>query len=124
MNDTAAPAALEKRKIEARVSLQLFDTTSAIVQPGVSFRVEERAVSEVDSGIRSDGRATNTIIDTIKNKIASTAANKITEKLITPKVLAYEDGVVLFTRGKGSEVAVGQYWEIFSQGKEMIMVMR
>jgi curli biogenesis system outer membrane secretion channel CsgG len=66
------------------------------------------------------GDLTEAVINVIADRMANRIAQKVTDVIFPAKVLVVRDGVVTLNRGEGTEIAVGEIWEAFAQGEELI----
>ena len=110
----------ERRTIQLQATLQIWDSTTAKLLQSASITLDDSDTSEVIAGARADGRKTNALIGRMTKNFAAKAANLIMDALVPAKVIGYTMGNITFTRGEGTGVEVGQVWEIFYPGEEMI----
>ena len=110
----------ERREIQLQATLQIFDTTTAVMLESASITLAEADINEILPGARETGRATNALIGKITKTFATQSANLIMNRLVPAKVLAYTMGNITFNRGDGTGVEKGQYWQVFHPGEEMI----
>jgi len=110
----------ERREIQLQATLQIFDTTTAVMLESGSITLSEADINEVLPGARETGRATNALIGKVTKLFATQSANLIMNRLAPAKVLAYTMGNITFNRGEGTGIEIGQYWEVFHPGEEMI----
>jgi curli biogenesis system outer membrane secretion channel CsgG len=66
------------------------------------------------------GDLTEAVINVIADRMANRIAQRVTDVIFPAKVLVVRDGVVTLNRGEGTEIAVGEIWEAFAQGEELI----
>jgi len=66
------------------------------------------------------GDLTEAVVNVIADRMANRIAQKVTDVIFPAKVLVVRDGVVTLNRGEGTEIAVGEIWEAFAQGEELI----
>lgn len=66
------------------------------------------------------GDLTEAVVNVIADKMANRIAQKITDTVFPAKVLVVRDGVVTLNRGEGTDIAVGEIWEVFAQGEALI----
>ena len=110
----------ERREIQLQATLQIFDTTTAVMLESASITLAEADINEILPGARETGRATNALIGKITKLFANQAANLIMNRLVPAKVIGYTMGNITLNRGEGTGVERGQYWQVFHPGEEMI----
>ena len=66
------------------------------------------------------GDLTEAVVNVIADKMANRVAQKITDTVFPAKALVVRDGVVTLNRGEGTDIAVGEIWEVFAQGEALI----
>ncbi|MEE2906420.1 MAG: CsgG/HfaB family protein, partial [Planctomycetota bacterium] len=111
---------VERRSIQLQATLQIFDTTTAVMLESASITLEEADTNEVMAGSRESGTATNALIGAMTKTFSAEAANVIMNRLAPAKIIAYTMGNITFNRAQGTGVEVGQYWQVFHPGEEMI----
>ena len=110
----------EVRSISLQATLQIFDTTTAVMLSSTIITLSERDVDEKMAGANRSGRGTNALIGKVTKKFATMAANAIMDNLVPAKVIGYTMGNITFTRGEGTGVEIDQIWQVFHAGEEMI----
>lgn len=56
----------------------------------------------------------------IAREMAGKIANRVTDVIFPPKVLSKRDKQITINRGDGTDIAVGQIWNAFAIGEELI----
>jgi len=56
----------------------------------------------------------------IAREMASKIANRVTDVIFPPKVLSKRDKQITINRGDGTDITVGQIWNAFAIGEELI----
>ena len=57
---------------------------------------------------------------TIAREMSGKIANRVTDVIFPPKVLSKRDKQITINRGDGTDIAVGQIWNVFAVGEELI----
>ncbi len=110
----------ERRTIQIQATLQIYDTTTAVMLSSTSITFEDSEVDEKMSGTSQSGRGTNSLIGRITKQFAIEAANAIMDNLAPAKVLQITMGNITLNRGAGTGIEVGQFWQVFHAGEELI----
>ena len=110
----------ERRTIQLQAVLQIFDTTTAVMLESASITLSESDTNSIMGGARETGNATNALIGGMTKTFAAKAANVIMNRLAPAKIIGYTMGNITFNRAEGTGVEVGQYWQVFHPGEEMI----
>ncbi|MBU6411955.1 MAG: PEGA domain-containing protein [Planctomycetes bacterium] len=110
----------ERRVIQLQAVIQVVESTKATVLRSTSVKIDNSATSETMAGASVEGRATNALTGAVARELATRAANEITDVIYPAKVVGYTMGVITFNRTKASGVDIGQYWELFAPGPNMV----
>ena len=109
----------ERRTIQIQATLQIFDTTTAVMLESASVTIEESTTNEIMAGATENGRVTNALIGQVTKDIATKTSRIILDALVPAKVIGYTMGNITFNRGIGTGVEKGQIWQVFYPGEEM-----
>ena len=66
------------------------------------------------------GDLTEAVVNVIADKMAGKVAQRITDTIFPAKALVVRDRVVTLNRGEGTDIAVGEIWEVFAQGEALV----
>lgn len=113
-------SAAERRTIQIQATLKIFDSTTGTLKEPATITFERTALNDVLPGVAEQGRATNSLIGVVTKEFAIEAANEILNRLAPAKIIALTMGVATVNRGEGTGIEVGQFWELFFPGEEMI----
>ncbi|MSR18737.1 MAG: PEGA domain-containing protein [Phycisphaerales bacterium] len=113
-------SAAERRTITLGGVLKVFESTSGDLLHSTAMKVSLSATDEVLAGAVQEGRATNSLIGDVTSQFVASATSRLVEALYPARVLAYTLGQITFNRGSASGAAVGQIWEVFAEGSELV----
>jgi curli biogenesis system outer membrane secretion channel CsgG len=111
-----------RRQIRLSAVCRVFDATRGTLLESVrvtlsDFDFKNNPQYVVD---QKGGDLTEAVVNVIADKMANRVAQKITDTVFPAKVLVVRDGVVTLNRGEGTDIAVGEIWEVFAQGESLI----
>ncbi len=111
-----------RRQIRLSAVCRVFDATRGTLLESVrvtladlDFRNNPQYVVD-----QKGGDLTEAVVNVIADKMANRVAQKITDTVFPAKALVVRDGVVTLNRGEGTDIAVGEIWEVFAQGEALI----
>ena len=110
-----------RRQIRLSAVCRIFDTTKGTLLESTRLTLNDldfKNNPEVSS--QKGGDLTEAVVNVIADKMASKVAQRITDVIFPAKVLVVRDGVATLNRGEGTEIAVGEIWEAFAPGEELI----
>ncbi len=110
----------ERRTIQIQATLKIFDSSTGTLAEPISITIERTVLNELLPGVAERGRATNALIGEVARQFATEAANELLDRLAPAKVIALTLGVATLNRGEGTGIEVGQYWQLFFGGQQMI----
>jgi curli biogenesis system outer membrane secretion channel CsgG len=111
-----------RRQIRLSAVCRVFDATRGTLLESVrvtlgDFDFKNNPQYVVD---QKGGDLTEAVVNVIADKMANRVAQKITDTVFPAKALVVRDGVVTLNRGEGTDIAVGEIWEVFAQGEALI----
>lgn len=112
-------AVVEKRKIRLGTTIVITDTKTGSVLTTASFQLDNKDMEDMINSTRNS-RESDRLIRQIAEKMANTMANRVVDVLNPALVLSYRSPFVTINRGDGTGIAVGQKWEVFAKGEELI----
>jgi len=111
-----------RRQIRLSAVCRIFDTTRGTL-------LESTRVTLADFDLKNNpqyvvdqrgGDLTEAVINLIADRMADRVAQRVTDIVFPAKVLVVRDGVVTLNRGEGTDIAVGDIWEVFALGEALI----
>ena len=106
-----------RRDLRFKVTVEIFDSSTGAIKESESFSSKNsvQAVSGINSDSDTDGSVTELAED-----VAAKVAVFVADTIYPPRVIGKTGKRVTINRGQGSGIAVGQVWEIYTPGVEMI----
>ena len=111
-----------RRQIRLSAVCRIYDTTRGTLKESKritlsDFDFKNNPTYVVD---QKGGDLTEAVINVIADRMATACAQNIADILFPAKVLVVRDGVATINRGEGGGIAVGEVWEAFATGEELI----
>ena len=111
-----------RRQIRLGAVCRIFDATrgsllesARVVVSDLDFKNNPQYVID-----QQGGDLTEAIVNVIADRMANQCAQRITDVIFPAKVLVVRDGVVTLNRGEGTAIAMGEVWEAFATGEELV----
>ena len=111
-----------RRQIRLSAVCRIFDATrgsllesARVVVSDLDFKNNPQYVID-----QKGGDLTEAVVNVIADRMANQCAQRITDVIFPAKVLVVRDGVVTLNRGEGTAIAMGEVWEAFATGEELV----
>jgi hypothetical protein len=112
-------AVVEKRKITLGTTVVITDNKTGSVLTTASFQLDNKDMGEMMNSSRN-AMESDRLIRQIAETMANTMAIRVLDVLNPAIVLSYRPPQVMINRGDGTGIAIGQKWDVFSKGEELI----
>ncbi len=109
-----------KRVIRFSAIGKIYDSKSGKLIETANFQISNRDIDEPLQQSTRSGELSDALLLDITRKMADKIANRVVDVIFPARVVAKQDKQVTLNRGDGTGIAVGQTWEIFALGEEMI----
>jgi curli biogenesis system outer membrane secretion channel CsgG len=111
-----------RRQIRLSAVCRIFDTTKATLLESARLTISDFDFKNNPQYVveQKGGDLTEAVVNVIADKMASKVAQKITDTIFPAKVLVVRDGVVTLNRGEGTDIAVGEIWEVSAPGELLV----
>ncbi|NUO08028.1 MAG: hypothetical protein HUU08_05000 [Candidatus Brocadia sp.] len=110
----------EKRVIRFSCVGKIYDSTTGKLLESANFQISNKDIMEIRSYSTRHGMLSDELLVAIAREMAGKIANRVTDVIFPPKVLSKRDKQITINRGDGTDIAVGQVWEVFAVGEELI----
>lgn len=111
---------VERRILRFGVVAKLIDTQTGAIFETVRLDISNNDVSETDAGVVKSGNLNDALISQMSNMLADKIALKICDIAFPAKVAARTGKFVTINRGEGAGVALGEIYDVFAVGKNII----
>jgi curli biogenesis system outer membrane secretion channel CsgG len=112
-----------KRVFRFSIVGKIYDSTTGKLLESANFQTGNDAFKQIqqerDYSVK-DGELSDEMMVAVSRTMAEKIANRVTDVIYPAKVLAKRDTVVTINRGEGAGVAVGDVFNVFALGDEMI----
>lgn len=109
-----------KRVIRFSCVGKIYDSTNGKLLESANFQICNKDISEIKTYSVMDGMMSDELLVAIAREMAGKIANRVTDVIFPPKVLSKRDKQITINRGDGTDIAVGQIWNAFAIGEELI----
>ena len=108
------------RKIRMTAAARLVDATTGKVVDATTVQLEAKDDRMDQAGIKRDAELTDSALVALARDAAEKIANRMADAAFPVRVLVKRDKQITINRGDGAGVAVGQVWNIFAMGEELV----
>ena len=109
-----------KRVIRLSCVGKIYDSTTGKLLESTNFQISNKDVSENKTYSVRDSNLNEDLLVAIAREMSGKIANRVTDVIFPPKVLSKRDKQITINRGDGTDIAVGQIWNVFALGEELI----
>jgi curli biogenesis system outer membrane secretion channel CsgG len=103
-----------KRKI------RLSDSTTGTLLESANIQTDRKDERSDATELNKNAELTDALLLEAVKETAERIANRVADVIFPARVLAKRDNEVTINRGEGAGVAVGQVWNVFALGEELI----
>lgn len=108
------------RVIRLGVVGKIYDGQSGKLIESTNIPVELKDQTENGANAVKNGDLSDSLLQKATFKAAEAIATRVTDVIYPARIISKLDRMVTISRGEGSGVAIGQVWEVFALGEEMI----
>jgi hypothetical protein len=111
-----------KRVVQFSAVAKIYDTTTGKLLESTNFQLNNGQVgSGHDIQQQNNGvDLSDALLQAMSRMMAQRIADRVTDVLRPARVLARTDNIVTINRGDGTSIQIGDTWNVFAQGKELI----
>ena len=109
-----------KRVIRLSCVGKIYDSTTGKLLESTNFQISNKDVSENKTYSVRDSNLNEDLLVAIAREMSGKIANRVTDVIFPPKVLSKRGKQITINRGDGTDIAVGQIWNVFALGEELI----
>jgi hypothetical protein len=108
------------RNIRLSLVVTVIDINSGDEIETVPVTIQKRKVTERLPGVSETGDTKDALLQNVTAEAAAVAANRVADVIYPAKIIALIDKTVTINRGDGTSVAVGQVWDAFALGENLV----
>lgn len=109
-----------KRVIRLSCTGKIYDSTTGKLLESANFQISNKDFTENRTYSTRDSELSDELMVAIAREMASKIANRVIDVIFPPKVLSRRDKQITINRGDGTDIAIGQIWDVFAVGEELI----
>ena len=109
-----------KRVIRLSCVGKIYDSATGKLLESTNFQISNKDVSENKTYSVRDSNLNEDLLVAIAREMSGKIANRVTDVIFPPKVLSKREKQITINRGDGTDIAVGQIWNVFAVGEELI----
>ncbi|MGA1204925.1 MAG: CsgG/HfaB family protein [Opitutales bacterium] len=113
-------ATAEKRKIRLGMVCRIYDAASGKLVESTNFQLDNKNVEKLLENSTRNGSFSDDLLRKIAEEMGGQIANRVVDVIYPARVMSVVGPQVTINRGDGTGIAVGQKWDIFALGEEMI----
>jgi len=110
----------EKRKIRLGMVARIYDTKTSRLVESTNFQLDNKNIENLLQQTAKSGEYSDQLLRQIAQEMAGQIANRVLDVIYPARILAITGNQVTINRGDGTGVALGQLWDIFALGEELI----
>lgn len=112
-----------KRVFRFSIVAKIYDSSTGKLMESANFQTGNDAFKQIleeRNYTVKDGELSDEMMVAVSRTMAEKIANRVADVIFPAKVMAKRDTVVTINRGEGAGVAVGDVFNVFALGEEMI----
>lgn len=109
-----------KRLIRLSAIGKIYDSTTGKLLESANFQASIKDIAENRSFSTKNAELSDELLVAIAKDMAEKIANRVADVVFPAKVLIKRDKQITINRGDGTSVQVGQVWNVFAVGEELI----
>jgi curli biogenesis system outer membrane secretion channel CsgG len=109
-----------KRKIRLSSVAKIYDSTTGKLLESANIRTDKKDDRSDSTALNKDAELTDALLQEAVKETAERVATRVADVIFPARVLAKRDKEITINRGEGAGVAVGQVWNVFALGEELI----
>lgn len=108
------------RTIRLSAVSKIYETQSGKLRESANFQTVTNKEASQYSSTATDGNLTDDLLVAITRDMAGKIANRVADVIFPAKVLTKREKQIMINRGDGTDIVVGQTWNVFAVGEELI----
>lgn len=109
-----------KRKIRISSVAKIYDSTTGKLLESANVRTEKKDDRSDANDLQKNAELTDALLAAAVQEAAVAVATRVADIIFPVRVLIKRDKQLTLNRGEGGGVAVGQVWNVFALGEELI----
>ena len=109
-----------KRKTRLSVGAKVYDSTSGKLLEFAAIKTEKKDDRTDAADLQKNAELTDALLTDAVRETAERIATRIADIIFPVRVLVKRDKQITLNRGEGAGVEIGQVWNVFALGEELI----
>jgi curli biogenesis system outer membrane secretion channel CsgG len=109
-----------KRKIRLSAVAKVYNSTTGKLLESASFKTEKKDDRTDSTDLQKNAELTDALLTDIVREHAEKVATRVADVVFPVRVLVKRDKQITINRGEGAGVEVGQVWNVYALGEELI----
>jgi curli biogenesis system outer membrane secretion channel CsgG len=109
-----------KRKIRIDAVAKIYDSTTGKMLESANIKTEKKDDRADDTSLDKNAELTDALLLQVVQETAQRVATHVADVIFPVRVLAKRDTQVTINRGEGGGVEMGQVWNVYALGEELI----
>jgi hypothetical protein len=109
-----------KRKIRVGAVAKVYDSTTGKLLESASVKMEKKDDRSDATDLKKDAELTDAVLASAVQEVAGKIATRVADVVFPVRVLIKRDKQITINRGEGGGVEVGQVWNVYALGEELI----
>ena len=110
----------QKRLLRMGAVANIIDARTGAIAESANISVSESEISERDAGVRESSKLDRRLLAERSKSLAAKIAARATEVAFPAKVVAKTGSLVTVNRGDGTDIAVGDVYEVYASSGDLI----
>ena len=110
----------QKRLLRMGAVANIIDARTGAIAESANISVSESEISERDAGVRESSKLDRRLLAELSKSLAAKIAARATEAAFPAKVVAKTGSLVTVNRGDGTDIAVGDVYEVYAPSGDLI----
>ena len=110
----------QKRLLRMGAVANIIDARTGAIAESANISVSESEISERDAGVRESSKLDRRLLAELSKSLAAKIAARATEVAFPAKVVAKTGSLVTVNRGDGTDIAVGDVYEVYASSGDLI----
>jgi len=108
-----------RRVIQFSVVAKLYDTTTGKLLESANYQLNNGEVARNPAYVQQKGDLNEDLLTAMARLMSQKISDRVIDVLRPAKIIARTDQTVTINRGDGTNIAIGQVWEVFALGQEL-----
>lgn len=110
----------QKRLVRVGAVANIIESGTGAIAESANISVSESEISEEDAGVRESSKLDRRLLAQVSRLLAAKIASRAAETAFPAKVVAKTGSLVTVNRGDGTDIAVGDVYEVYAPSGDLI----